>query len=138
MSQPTGLLLGSVLHYVADADDPWGAVATLRDALAPGSYLVLCHGTADGKPAVVQAAGKVFNHSVATQSHVRSRAEIMGLFGDFALADPGLVHIPLWRPDSPADVPSDPSMVWCLAGVARKPLPAGRGSHRGSCSARDQ
>jgi S-adenosyl methyltransferase len=44
------------------------------------------------------------------------------LFGDFELTDPGLVHIPLWRPDSPADVPSDPSRFWCLAGVARKPL----------------
>ncbi len=127
------------VHAVAQrADRDARVVYADIDVLAPGSYLVLCHGTAEGKPAVVQAAGKVFNHSVATQSHVRSRAEIMGLFGDFALADPGLVHIPLWRPDSPADVPSDPSKVWCLAGVARKPLPAGRGSHRGSCSARDQ
>jgi hypothetical protein len=31
------------------------------------------------------------------------------------------VSIPLWRPDSPADVPSDPSQFWCLGGVARKP-----------------
>jgi len=121
VSQPTGLLLVSVLHYVADADDPWGAVATLGDALAPGSYLVLCHGTTEGKPAVVQAVGKVFNRSVATQSQARSRPEIMRLFGDFELVDPGLVHIPMWRPDSPADVPSDPSKFWCLAGVARKP-----------------
>ena len=120
-SQPAGLLLVSVLHYVADADDPWGAVATLRDALAPGSYLVLCHGTTEGRPSVVQAAKKVFNRSVAIQSHARSRVEIMRLFGDFELVEPGLVHIPLWRPDSPADVPTDPSKFWCLAGVATKP-----------------
>jgi tRNA A58 N-methylase Trm61 len=31
----------AVLHFVADAEDPWRIVATLRDALAPGSYLVL-------------------------------------------------------------------------------------------------
>jgi S-adenosyl methyltransferase len=120
-SQPAGLLLVSVLHYVADAEDPWGAVATLRDALAPGSYLVLCHGTADGRPEVVQAVNKVFNRNVAIQSYIRSRQEIMRLFGDFELIDPGLVHIPLWRPDFPTDVPSDPSKFWCLAGVARKP-----------------
>ncbi len=120
-SEPAGLLLVSVLHYIADADDPWGVVATLRDTLAPGSYLVVCHGTAEGEPTVVRAVEKVFNRNVATQSHVRSRAEIMRLFGDFELVDPGLVHIPLWRPDSPADVPSDPSKFWCLAGVARKP-----------------
>jgi hypothetical protein len=41
--------------------------ALRRDAVAPGSYLVLCHGTAEGKPAVVRAAGKVFNRSVATK-----------------------------------------------------------------------
>jgi hypothetical protein len=121
-SAPAGLLLVSVLHYVSDAEDPWTAVASLRDALAPGSYLVLCHGTAEGKPDVVQAAGKVFNRSVAIQSYAWSRGEIMRLFGNLELVDPGLVHIPLWRPDSPADVPSDPSRFWCLAGVAQKPL----------------
>jgi hypothetical protein len=34
--------------------------------------------------------------------------------------DPGLVFIPQWRPDSPADVPSDPSQFWVLVGVGRK------------------
>jgi hypothetical protein len=120
-SQPAGLLLVCVLHYIADAEDPWGAVATLRDALAPGSYLVLCHGTAEGRPDVVQAVNKVFNRNVAIQSYIRSREEIMRLFGDFELVEPGLVHIPLWRPDFPTDVPEDPSKFWCLAGVARKP-----------------
>jgi S-adenosyl methyltransferase len=120
-SQPVALLLVSILHYIADADDPWKIMATLRDALAPGSYLVICHGTAEGGPVVVQAVGKVFNRSVAMQSHVRSREEILSLFGDFELVEPGLVHMPLWRPDSPADVPSDPARFWCLAGVARKP-----------------
>ena len=119
-SQPTGVLLVSVLHYVADADDPAKHVATLRDVLAPGSYLVICHGTAEGRPTVVAAAGKVFNRSVATQSHVRSRAEIQRMFGDFQLVEPGLVYMPLWRPDSAGDVPSDPSKFWGLAGVARK------------------
>jgi S-adenosyl methyltransferase len=68
-----------------------------------------------GKPAVVQAVEKVFNRNVAAQRHVRSRAQILCLFGDFELMDPGPVHILLWRPDSPADVPSDPSKFWCGA-----------------------
>jgi SAM-dependent methyltransferase len=121
LSQPVALLLVSILHYIADADDPWHIVQTLRDGLVPGSYLVICHGTSDGRPEVVQAVGKVFNRSVTTQSHARSRPEILRLFGDFELVDPGLVHMPLWRPDSPADVPADPARYWCLAGVARKP-----------------
>jgi hypothetical protein len=120
-SQPTGLLLVGVLHFIADAEEPWRIVATLREALAPGSYLVVCHVTDEDKPAVMRAAEKVYNRSVTTSVHLRSRAEILRLFDGFELVDPGLVSIPLWRPDSPADVPEDPSQFAGLVAVARKP-----------------
>jgi hypothetical protein len=110
-----------VLHFIADAEDPWRIVATLRDALAPGSYLVLGHATGEGRPEVAQATERVYNDRVATQLHLRPRAEILRFFDGFDLADPGLVYVPLWRPDSPADVPSDPRPFGCLVGVARKP-----------------
>jgi S-adenosyl methyltransferase len=119
--QPVGLLLVAVLQFIADADDPWPIVATLRDALAPGSYLVLCHGTNEGKPTVAQAAQKVYNSGVSTPITMRSRANILRFFDGFDLVDPGLVYIPQWRPDSPADVPSDPSKFWGLVGVGHKP-----------------
>jgi S-adenosyl methyltransferase len=119
--QPTGLLLGMVLPFIADADDPWRIVATLRDALAPGSYLVLAHGSDESKPAVVHAAQKVYNRSVSTEVRMRSRAEILRFFDGFDLVDPGLVYVSQWRPDSPADVPSDPGQLWGLVGVGRKP-----------------
>ncbi len=117
-SQPAGLLLIAVLHFIADEENPWRIVARLRDALAPGSYLVLCHGTEEGKPAVAHAAEQVYNRAVTTSLHMRSRAEIERFFDGFELVDPGLVDIPLWRPD--ADVP--PGKFWGgLVGVARKP-----------------
>jgi S-adenosyl methyltransferase len=118
-SQPTGLLLVSVLHFIADAEDPWQIVATLRDALAAGSYLVLCHATDETKPGVAHAFEKVYNSSVATQAHFRSRAQILRLFDGFGLVDPGLVFMPQWRPDSPADLPDDPSQYLGLAGVGQ-------------------
>jgi hypothetical protein len=119
LSQPTGLLLVAVLHFIADAEDPWRIVATLRDALAPGSYLVLCHGTNESKPTVARAAEKVYNRTVSTDAHARSREEILRFFDGFNLVDPGLVFIPQWRPDSPADVPDDPSKFWALVGVGQ-------------------
>jgi SAM-dependent methyltransferase len=119
--QPAGLLLVMVLPFISDAEDPWRLVATLRDALAPGSYLALAHGTDEGRPAVVQAAEKVYNRSVSTQVHMRSRAEILRFFDGFELVDPGLVYIPMWRPVSAADAPSDPTQFLGLVGVARKP-----------------
>jgi len=96
-------------------------VATLRDALAPGSYLVLAHATDEGRPVVAQAAEKVYNRSVSTQAQMRSHDEILRFFDGFALVDPGLVYLPLWRPDSPADVPGDPGKFWVLAGVGGRP-----------------
>jgi SAM-dependent methyltransferase len=119
-SEPTGLLLVAVLHFIADADDPWHIVATLRDALAPGSYLVISHGTDENNPTLARAAEKLYNRSISTQAHARSRAQIQHFFDGFQLADPGLVYVPEWRPDSPADVPTDPSMFVNLAGVAQK------------------
>ena len=121
LGQPAGLLLMVVLHFIADAEDPWRIVATLRDALAPGSYLVLGHATHEGRPAVAHATERVYNRSVSTELHLRSRAEIQRFFDGFELVDPGLVYVPLWRPDSPADVPDDPRQFGCLVAVARKP-----------------
>jgi SAM-dependent methyltransferase len=120
--QPAGLLLASVLQFISDAEDPWRVVASLRDALAPGSYLVLCHVTDEGRPAVMQAAEKMYNSRVATQIHMRSRAQILRFFDGFELLDPGLVYMAQWRPDSPSDLPSEPGQSrGGLVGVARKP-----------------
>jgi SAM-dependent methyltransferase len=119
-SQPVGLLLVAVLHFIADADDPWRIVATLRDALAPGSYLVVGQATNEDHTAVNEAFEKMYNRSVSTRINLRRRAEIQRFFDGFTLVDPGLVYVSLWRPDSPADVPDDPSRYGNLVGVAQK------------------
>ena len=119
-SRPAGLLLVSVLPFLADADDPWHTVAVLRDALAPGSYLAVCHATSEGRPAVTRAMDKVYRGSVQAGGTIRSRADILRFFDGFELVEPGLVNVPLWRPASPADVPADPERFWVLAGVGVK------------------
>ncbi|HET9896571.1 MAG TPA: SAM-dependent methyltransferase [Streptosporangiaceae bacterium] len=120
-SQPAALILMVVLHFIADAEQPAQIMTTLREALAPGSYLVLGHATHDGKPVVAHASEKVYNRNVATQLHLRSHDEILRFFDGFELLDPGLVYAPMWRPESPDDVPSDPGAFGTLVGVARKP-----------------
>ena len=49
-TQPVALLLVAVLHFVPDTSTPGQILATLRDALAPGSYLVICHSCRDARP----------------------------------------------------------------------------------------
>ncbi len=119
-SQPTGLLLAMVLHFVDDAEDPWSVVATLRDALAPGSFIALSHINNESRPEKALATEKMYNRSVGGGVHMRSHAEILRFFDGFELTDPGLVYIPQWRPDSPSDVPEDPSEFWVLVGVGQK------------------
>ncbi len=119
--QPVGLLLVSVLPFVADADDPWRLVATLRDALAPGSYLAVCHYTDEHDPARSQALNKVYTSSVPAQAGARSRAGILRFFDGFELVEPGLVFISQWRPGGPAPELGEYGQAWGMVGVGRKP-----------------
>ena len=49
LTQPVAVVCAAVLHFVADADDPYRIIAEYRDQLAPGSYLAISHGTT-GRP----------------------------------------------------------------------------------------
>jgi hypothetical protein len=118
-SQPVALLLVAVLHFIPDKDDPWRIVAAFRDALPPGSYLVICQACSDAKPELAPATAKVYEGRVAARSAIRPRAEILRFFDGFSLIDPGLVYLPEWRPDSPSDVPEDPRKYWGLVGVGQ-------------------
>jgi hypothetical protein len=118
-SQPVAVVLSAVLHFIPDDDQAAGILARLRSALAPGSYLVICHGCRDERPGLASSFENVYNSRVTAQLRLRTRDEITRLLDGFTLIDPGLVWIPQWRPDSPADVPDDPQTYWGLVGVAR-------------------
>jgi S-adenosyl methyltransferase len=118
-TQPVGLLLAAVLHFVADDDDPWQIVATLRDALPPGSYLAMSHGTDESPPDRSGAFETAYASRVQANIVFRPRGEILRFLDGFGLVDPGFVYIPQWRPDSPGDVPADPIKFRAYVGVGR-------------------
>jgi hypothetical protein len=117
-SRPVGLLLLAVLHFVSDADDPAGIVATFADRLAPGSYLVISH--ASPAPGVdLEKLRQEMQREGTTASYMRSPGEIARLFEGWDLVEPGLVPLALWRPDG---VPGQQAhLMPALAGVARRP-----------------
>jgi hypothetical protein len=116
LDRPVAVLLAGVVHFLPDGDRPDEIVATLRDATTAGSYLVISHSTHEDQPPEMLAAQKL-SARTATEITLRSRAQITGYFGDFTLVEPGLVHLPLWRPESPADVDDDPARFGAFGGV---------------------
>jgi hypothetical protein len=118
-TQPVAVLLVGVLLFIPDDGQAQDIVATLRDALAPGSYLAICHACRDEQPGLATSVETVYNSRVTAELCIRSRDQIAGLCEGFTFVEPGLVWLPQWRPDSPDDVPEDPAKYWGLAGVAR-------------------
>jgi len=121
LTQPVGLLLVSMLHFLADTD-AYPAVAQLRQALAAGSGLAISHAAAEGITRQnSDAAAEVYQRSTAPGGAVRTRAEIEGFFDGYDLLDPGLVWVSQWRAGTIADVGEHPEHITLLAAVARKP-----------------
>jgi hypothetical protein len=110
----------SILHFLTDDDDPRGIVARIREAAAPGSYMVVSHVTGQDNPRLAAAVRRLYT-ARAADGQARSREEITRFFGDWELVEPGLVYAPRWRPVTPSEVPAHPDQFWFLSGVARKP-----------------
>ncbi|MEJ8641249.1 SAM-dependent methyltransferase [Streptomyces sp. MS1.HAVA.3] len=125
--RPVALLLVAVLHFLEDTDDPYAAVAELRDALAPGSLLILTHASYEGIPLTEEAAGEVVGvyRDIRNPLVMRTGEQIRGFFDGFELLEPGLVSMPDWRPDRSEDpqdgeAPEDPYAFSGYGGVGRK------------------
>jgi hypothetical protein len=117
--EPVAVLLAGVLHFVPDSDGPAWIVGRLRDAVGPGSYLLISHATADGQPPEVIEAQRL-SARTATEIVLRSGAEVAAYFDGFTPVEPGVVFIPSWRPDPDQPVPPHPERVGAYAGVGRK------------------
>lgn len=122
-TQPVGLCMTLVLHFITDADDPYGIVARLRDALPAGSYLVISHVTGDDheEDALRQVSGTYDRASAPLV--MRSRAEFLRFFDGFELAGPGVVFVSQWRPAT--SYYAEGGTRWAYAGVGRKAGPRG-------------
>ena len=97
-SQPIALMLVAILHFIPDEDDPGAIVATLMSALAPGSYLVSSHVTAELDPEGVHGLERAYRAG-GLWAGARSAADFGRLvFNGLELVDPGVVPITDWRP----------------------------------------
>lgn len=114
-SQPIGLLMVAVLHFVPDEKNPRDVLARYFDALPSGSLVALSHLTADGKPEEMAAVEEAMKNS-RDPMFFRSHAEFASMFEGLELVEPGVVSAPRWRPE--VDYDTSPEDVY--AGVGRK------------------
>jgi SAM-dependent methyltransferase len=118
-SQPIALMLVAILHFILDEEHPAEIVATLVDALPPGSYVVASHFTTEHTPAAV--TGTRAYRSAGLPIQARDSDDFARLvFSGLDLVPPGVVLVSEWRPTGTGPRPS-PSEVACYGGVARKP-----------------
>ncbi|MFI7443703.1 SAM-dependent methyltransferase [Nonomuraea indica] len=125
-SQPVAVLMLAILHFVPDSDDPAGIVATIRDALAPGSHIVISHVAVDDRPQVAPDVEQVYDNASA-QFVGRMSSEIAPMFDGLDLVEPGLVNLHEWRMDVPVTEPVLGGVGnYFMCGVGQVPEPSGR------------
>ncbi|MFJ6569011.1 SAM-dependent methyltransferase [Streptomyces sp. NPDC091292] len=117
LSRPTALILSNILGHVASYDEARSIVTGLMDALPSGSYLSINDGSL-GFDTAFEEAQAGYNKSGAIPYNLRTVEDITSFFDGLELLEPGVVSVPLWRPetDSPA-----PVVIAEHGGLARKP-----------------
>lgn len=116
LKRPTALILSNILGHVADHDQARSVVDRLMGALPAGSYLAVNDGSRGIDP-VFERAQDSYNESGAVPYNLRTVDEITSFFDGLELLDPGVVSVPLWRPDA---TDPTPEVVAEHGGLARK------------------
>ncbi|MFI9051417.1 SAM-dependent methyltransferase [Streptomyces sp. NPDC053427] len=126
--RPVALVMSVVLSFIQDEENPAALIAGLADALSAGSHLVVSHSTYEPyegyEPGEVDERMRadvedVYKGSIAPLK-LRSKAEIASFFGPFTLLEPGVVRVPLWRPDGPVPSAEELNDNVFYGGVGRK------------------
>ena len=124
-TEPVGLIMTGVMHFVADGSDPWGLVRSYLRPLAPGSYLALSHATEDGMPPLAVQRWQDVYTDAPVQLHLRDRASVRQFFTGLRLEPPyedapaDVTYLGLWGCEDPAMADSDGSR-WGYCGVAQR------------------
>jgi hypothetical protein len=122
LAQPVAVLLVAVLHFVEDREDPWAIVNFFKDQIAPGSFLVISHVTADHLPPGAARGAREAYAGASAAGVARTREQIARFFGGLEMVSPGLVNVSGWRPGHLGPQPG-PAVFY--AGIGCKSL-AGR------------
>ncbi|MEC3952654.1 SAM-dependent methyltransferase [Nocardia sp. CDC153] len=113
-SQPVIFLIVGVLHFVMDDEQPFEAVARLRDAMVPGSLLAIQHASTNTHPFFKNTSS---NDTVGSPSQVDFRPPevVERFFEGLEMLPPGLAPANEWLE---GDLRATKLVVLC--GIGRK------------------
>jgi hypothetical protein len=119
-TQPVGLLMVAILHFVHDHDRPHDIVRQLLAPLPTGSFLALSHVGIDLLDPDLAARYQQINRKAGIDMPERNRDQIAQFFDGLQISEPGLVPVQRWRPD-PGAILSTDSDIGVYGALARKP-----------------
>jgi hypothetical protein len=123
LTQPVGLLLVAVLHFLTDRDRPHDAVRCLAGRLAQGSYVVISHGTADHIDSDAARIAAAVYDGASAPGVARSREDIERFLDGLEMVPPGITDAAAWHPGcAPACPSARPTLFY--AGIGRVPCSA--------------
>ncbi|MGN9846168.1 SAM-dependent methyltransferase [Nonomuraea sp. H19] len=115
--RPVGVMLVGILHHLHDDEDPKGIVEAYMAAVPPGSHLFITHFCDSSQEA--RDAEQKFLALLGT-GRFRTPEEITAFFDGFELLEPGVVPLPLWRPDGEVPRRLTVGQRLMYGGIARK------------------
>lgn len=124
-TKPVAILIVALLHFVTTPEHPRHVpgdlapaeiLAVFRERVAPGSYLVITHGTFEGVTADERALIEGVYQGSTSAGVFRSRDEITELFAGWRTLQPGIVQPWEW----PVEDPLSPRSGILYGGVAIK------------------
>jgi hypothetical protein len=124
--EPVGVVLQMVLGHLPTEEDARTLIRTVVDAMAPGSYLLICDAVRTEEVETARKASEEYSDSGAVPYRAYPLATLRSRFDGLELVEPGLVSAPLWRPDDRAGLPTigraEPEPLKnVFGGLARKP-----------------
>jgi len=117
LSQPVGVLLLGVLHFLPDYDEVASIMAAFRAGTAPGTHFVVSHLASDIEPRLMASFTQQMGKAGVRPGALRSRDKVTEIFAGQDLLDPGVVPVSRWRPDTELEATAV-TTLW--GGVARK------------------
>lgn len=116
-SRPVGVMLVGILHHLHDDENPQGIVDAYMSAVPAGSALFVTHFCASSQEAI-DAEHKYL--AMLGTGRFRTPAEIEAYFAGHDLVEPGVVPLPLWRPDGPVPDELTVGQRLMYGGIAHK------------------